>query len=161
MYVRDKRSPVPKNEAVSRVMSANRPKNSKPELHLRKALWHTGLKGYRLHYKIKLPSCPRRGGTRNLRDGVVAAVRPDISFVSKKLAIFVHGCFWHRCPKCDYKLPKNNTEFWQAKFDRNVARDQQKVKDLEALGWKVTTVWECDLKNDLSVTISAIQEALI
>jgi DNA mismatch endonuclease (patch repair protein) len=94
MYVRDKRSPVPKNEAVSRVMSANRPKNSKPELQFRKALWHTGLKGYRLHYKIKLPSCQRRGGTRNLRDGVVAAVRPDISFVSNKLAIFVHGCFW-------------------------------------------------------------------
>jgi DNA mismatch endonuclease, patch repair protein len=94
MYVRDKRSPVPKNEAASRVMSANRPKNSKPELHLRKALWHTGLKGYRLHYKIKLPFCPRRGGTHNLRDGVVTAVRPDISYVGKKLAIFVHGCFW-------------------------------------------------------------------
>ena len=56
-------------------MSANRAKNSKPELQLRKALWHAGLKGYRLHYK-RLPG------------------RPDISFVSKKLAIFVHGCFW-------------------------------------------------------------------
>ena len=55
-------------------MSANRPKNSKPELHLRKALWQAGLKGYRLHYK-RVPG------------------RPDISFVSKKLAIFVHGCF--------------------------------------------------------------------
>ncbi len=97
MYVRDKRSPVPKNEAVSRVMSANRAKNTKPELTLRKALWHAGARGYRLHFRIKLPSCLRRGGTRSLRDGVVGAVRPDISFVSKKVAIFVNGCYWHRC----------------------------------------------------------------
>lgn len=82
MYSRDKRSPVPKNDTVSRVMSANRAKNSKPEVRLRKALWHAGLKGYRLHHK-RIPG------------------RPDISFVGKKLAIFVHGCFWHRCPKCD------------------------------------------------------------
>ncbi len=56
MYVRDKRSPIPKNEAVSRVMSANRAKNTKPELALRKALWQAGARGYRLHFKTKLPS---------------------------------------------------------------------------------------------------------
>ena len=123
-------------------MSANRAKNSKPELQLRKELWKAGMKGYRLHYK-RVPG------------------RPDISFVGKKLAIFVHGCFWHRCPKCDYKLPKNNTEFWQAKFDRNVARDQRKVNDLEALGWTVITVWECDLKKDLPAIVESIQKALI
>jgi DNA mismatch endonuclease (patch repair protein) len=78
MYVRDKRSPVPKNEAVSRVMSANRAKNTKPELLLRKALWQAGARGYRLHYK-RVPG------------------RPDISFVSKKVAIFVNGCYWRRC----------------------------------------------------------------
>jgi DNA mismatch endonuclease (patch repair protein) len=110
-------------------MSANRAKDSKPELLLRMLLWHSGLRGYRLHYK-KVPG------------------RPDISFVSKKLAIFVHGCFWHRCPKCAYTLPKTNSAFWQAKFDRNVARDQKKVKDLKHLGWKVATVWECDLASN-------------
>jgi DNA mismatch endonuclease (patch repair protein) len=72
MYIRDKRSPVPKNEAVSRVMSANRAKNTKPELQLRKALWHAGARGYRLHYK-------RVAGS------------PDIAFVSKKSTIFVNG----------------------------------------------------------------------
>lgn len=142
MYVRDKRSPRPKSDAVSRVMSANRAKDSKPELLLRKALWHAGLRGYRLHYS-RVPG------------------RPDISFVSKKLAIFVHGCFWHRCPKCAYKLPKNNRAFWKAKFDRNVARDQRKVDDLKALGWKVITVWECDLKKNLPAVVKTIKKAAL
>jgi len=141
MYVRDKRSPVPKSETVSRVMSANRAKDSKPELTLRKALWHAGLRGYRLHYK-RVPG------------------RPDISYVGKKLAIFVHGCFWHRCPTCNYTLPKNNTEFWQAKFDRNVARDQKKAEDLRNIGWTVITVWECEMKADLSVILRSIRKSL-
>ena len=97
MYIRDKRSPVPKSEAVSRLMSANRAKNSKPEVTLRKALYHAGLRGYRLHRRIPLSSPPYEGGVAALRRrGGSLAVRPDISFVSKKLAIFVHGCFWHR-----------------------------------------------------------------
>lgn len=77
MYVRDKRSPVPKSEATSRVMSANRGRDTGPELLLRRALRAAGHRGYRLHYK-KAPG------------------RPDISYVSRKIAIFVHGCFWHR-----------------------------------------------------------------
>ena len=122
-------------------MSANRPRDTKPELLLRKALWSHGLRGYRLHYK-KVPG------------------RPDISYVGKKLAIFVHGCFWHRCPKCDYKLPKTNMEFWKQKFERNVARDESKRQALESLGWTVITVWECDLKTNLESTIISIQKAL-
>ena len=141
MYIRDKRSPTPKSETVSRVMSANRAKNTKPELLLRKALWHAGLRGYRLHYK-KVPG------------------RPDISFVGKKLAIFVHGCFWHRCPKCDYQLPKTNHEFWQQKFARNVARDENKRHALEALGWTVLTVWECELGTDLENVVNTIKSRL-
>ena len=77
MYVRDKRSPVPKSEAASRVMSANRGRDTGPELRLRRALWAAGRRGYRLHYK-KAPG------------------RPDIAYPSRKIAIFVHGCFWHR-----------------------------------------------------------------
>jgi len=137
MYVRDKRSPVPKSEATSRVMSANRGRDTGPELKLRKALWSAGHRGYRLHFK-KAPG------------------RPDIAYVSKKIAIFVHGCFWHRCPKCDYPLPKNNTEFWKAKFDRNVARDARKKADLKRAGWKVITIWECDLKKRFAASIARI-----
>jgi len=122
-------------------MSANRAQNTKPELLLRQALWRSGHRGYRLHYK-KIPG------------------RPDITFVGKKVAIFVHGCFWHRCPKCAYTLPKNNSAFWQAKFDRNVERDAQKRRDLQRLGWKVITVWECDLKNRFQATFNKISKAL-
>lgn len=100
-YVRDKRSPKPKNENVSRVMSANKAKNSKPEMKLRKYLWNNGLKGYRLHPK-KIPG------------------RPDIAFISKKLAIFVNGCYWHRCPKCNYPLPKNNRESIRKRINTNL-----------------------------------------
>ena len=122
-------------------MSANRAKNSKPEVALRKALWHAGHRGYRLHYK-RIPG------------------RPDISFVSRKLAIFVHGCFWHRCPKCAYTLPKTNRKFWKAKFDRNVIRDQRKVIDLQAIGWTVLTFWECDLASSLSPAVRKIKNTL-
>src|SRR5687768_13013552 len=103
MYFRDKRSPVPKSEAVSRVMSANRAKNTSPELLLRKAIWQMGFRGYRLH-PANVPG------------------RPDIAFTTQKVAIFVMGCFWHRCPKCDYKLPKHNRKFWKQKFERNLER---------------------------------------
>jgi DNA mismatch endonuclease (patch repair protein) len=122
-------------------MSANRAKNTKPELLLRKALWQAGARGYRLHYK-RVPG------------------HPDISFVSKKVAIFVNGCYWHRCPKCNYVIPKTNSNFWRSKFENNVARDDRKRKELRRLGWKVLTVWECDLKNRFTTTLNKILRSL-
>ena len=77
MYVRDKRSPVPKSEAVSRVTSANKAKNTGPEIVLRKGLWQAGLRGYRLHRSLRIP----RPSSRD------QAVRPDIFFIGRKLAI--------------------------------------------------------------------------
>lgn len=126
-YIRDKRSPKPKNENVSRVMSANKAKNTKPEQTLRKMLWKEGLRGYRLNYK-KIPG------------------RPDIVFVSKKIAIFVHGCFWHRCPHCKLPSPKNNSAFWEDKFEKNIRRDKSKIDELVKSGWTVKVIWECEIK---------------
>jgi DNA mismatch endonuclease (patch repair protein) len=140
-YTRDKRSPKPKTEAVSRVMSANKAKNTTPEILFRKALWKAGLKGYRNNYKT-IPG------------------RPDIVFPKHKLAIFVHGCFWHRCPYCDLPLPKSNTAFWTEKFTKNQERDQRKKKDLEALEWKVIEVWECQLKNEISKSLNTIKKEI-
>ena len=140
-YIRDKRSPVPKNEHVSKVMSANKAKQTIPEITLRKALYKEGIKGYRLNYK-KIKG------------------RPDIVFVSKKTAIFVHGCFWHRCPKCNYPMPKTNSKFWREKFEKNVKRDSLKTEQLEALGWKVVTVWECEIKEDIDKVVASIKTAL-
>jgi len=136
-YVRDKRSPKPKNETVSRVMSANKAKNTLPEVIFRKKLWNAGMRGYRLNYK-KIPG------------------RPDIVFVSKKMAIFIHGCFWHRCPYCNLSNPKNNITFWKTKFEKNKQRDKKKTRELKHLGWIVLTIWECQIKKNISNQINKI-----
>lgn len=129
-YIRDGRAPMPESDITSKVMSANVGKNTKPELALRKALRSIGLPGYRLHWK-KAPG------------------RPDITYPRHKVAIFVHGCFWHRCPHCDLPLPKSHTDFWSKKFERNKERDKVKILALESDGWKVLVFWECEIKKDV------------
>ena len=140
-YYRDKRSPKPLNESTSKVMSANKAKNTKPEITLRKALWSEGHKGYRLNWK-KVPG------------------RPDIAYPGKKIAIFVNGCYWHRCPKCNLSLPKTNTRFWKEKFDKNVKRDKKKNDELLSLDWIVLVFWECDIKSDISNSIQKVKKVL-
>lgn len=115
------------SEATRRTMQANKSKNTKPELLVRRALREAGLSGYRLHWK----KC---------------AGRPDICYPGRKIAIFVNGCFWHRCPHCNLHEPKSNVEFWQAKFARNRARDARNYASLIEEGWTVLVVWECALK---------------
>lgn len=140
-YQRDSRSPVPKNQNVSQVMSANKAKDTKPELVLRRALCQEGIRGYRLNYK-----------------GVPG--KPDIAFVSKRIAVFVHGCFWHRCPHCNLQLPKHNSSFWQNKFNKNVERDRNKADELRTLGWRVLTIWECELNIKLEDKVNQIRKAI-
>ena len=126
------------SEATRHVMQANKSKNTKPELLVRRALRKAGLPGYRLHWK----KCPGR---------------PDICYPGRRVAIFVNGCFWHRCPHCNLPDPKSNKEFWQAKFARNRARDAQNHRDLVDRGWTVIVVWECALKKSrLQPTIDQI-----
>lgn len=137
-YIRDGRAPLPKSEATSRVMRSNKAKNTKPEIILRKALWNNDIKGYRLHWN-KVPG------------------KPDIAFPSKRLAVFVNGCFWHRCPTCNLSLPKSNTEFWVKKFDKNIYRDKAKMEQLESIGWTSLTIWECGIKDDLDGCINRIK----
>src|SRR5688500_5616988 len=108
-YIRDGRAPIPKDERTSALMSRIRGKNTGPENALRSAMRAIGLTGYRLHYKN-------------------APGRPDIAFVNRKIAIFVHGCFWHGCPYCRPVRPKSNNSFWNQKLDRNIARDKQKLR---------------------------------
>lgn len=134
-------SPPATYAATTKAMKANRGKGTKPELILRKALWHEGARGYRLNWKG-------------------APGRPDICFPGRRLAIFVHGCFWHRCPRCHLGLPKSNTDFWKRKFELNVARDQKKERLLIDEGWKVMTVWECELKEELVKTVAKVLRQL-
>lgn len=103
-------------------------KNTKPELEVRRLLHGMGFR-FRLHRK-DLPGCP------------------DLVLPKWHTAVFVHGCFWHGCTRCDKGLrkPKTNSEFWERKINSNVERDLRVGKLLADMGWKVTTVWECDLK---------------
>ena len=117
----------PASEAISRSMRSNKAKDTKPEITVRKMLWAAGFRGYRLHRK-DIPG------------------KPDIAFIGKKVAIFVNGCFWHRCPHCKLGLPKHNRKFWLAKFNRNQERDRENLTKLRKLGWKVITLWECRLR---------------
>jgi|SRR5579871_5581645 len=126
IYLRDGRSPKPALESTSRVMRANRSRDTGPELLLRSALTAMGVRGYRLHS----PSLPGR---------------PDLSFGRAGLAVFVNGCFWHRCPHCKKGLPKTHTDYWKAKFSANVQRDARKAQILRRRGWRVLVVWECEV----------------
>jgi DNA mismatch endonuclease (patch repair protein) len=133
--------PRAKNNNISKVMRSNKAKNTRPELTVRKALRVNGLRGYRLHPK-KVPG------------------RPDICFIGKRVAIFVNGCFWHRCPHCKLPLPKTNREFWRRKFLRNIERDRLKEKRLIDDGWTVLTFWECQIKRDTKSILEKIMTYL-
>lgn len=110
-------------------MSHNRAKNTGPELLLRRAIWRLGFR-YRVNDK-HLPGSP------------------DIVLPKYHTVIFVHGCFWHGHKDCkNATTPKTNTEFWKAKITRNQERDQEVWRKLEAKGWYVLIVWECELKKD-------------
>jgi DNA mismatch endonuclease, patch repair protein len=135
-YIRDKRSPTPRSSVSSKVMSAIKAKNTKPEVNFRKALREAGMTGYRIHWKVE--------------------GRPDVAYPGKRIAIFIHGCYWHRCPICQLPTPQTNTPFWQEKFTKNVERDFRKNKTLEEKGWTVLTFWECQIKNDVSSLVEVV-----
>jgi len=134
-------NPPASSPATRRTMQANRGKHTKPELELRRLLRDAGFPGYRLHWK-KAPG------------------HPDIAYPGRKVAIFVNGCFWHRCPHCNPSTPKSNAEFWEAKFAANRERDARKTADLEKAGWTVITVWECDISRPAALAGSALIDAL-
>jgi DNA mismatch endonuclease, patch repair protein len=141
LYLRDGRAPLPLRESTSRVMSANRAKNTGPEKSLRRGLSRAGVRGYRLHPR-SIPG------------------RPDVIFPSSRVAIFVNGCFWHSCPKCNLPAPRSHSAFWRAKFQRNRERDAAKTAQLKATGWTVLTLWECEIVADSDRAARRVQSLL-
>jgi DNA mismatch endonuclease (patch repair protein) len=125
-------------EQRSHCMSHIRGRNTKPEVVIRKRLWAKGLR-YRLH--SDLPG------------------RPDIVFPGKKVAVFVDGCFWHRCPD-HYQAPSNNSNFWKKKISGNVAHDVVVNHKLEEVGWRVLRFWEHEVRSDLERVVSMIVQAV-
>lgn len=125
------------------MMSHIRSVNTKPEVALRRALWR---RGFRYHVNFKgLP------GT------------PDIVLPRYRTVVFVHGCFWHGHKGCkDYVVPKTNTDFWVKKLARNQERDQEVWRNLEAKGWFVIIVWECELpKTKFADTVERVANEII
>jgi DNA mismatch endonuclease (patch repair protein) len=110
----------------SRLMARIRGKDTKPEMVVRRYLHAAGLR-FRLHRR-ELPG------------------RPDIVFPGRRAVVFVHGCFWHGCPACidGQRRVKSNTQYWIDKVLYNQERDTRNRETLQALGWKVIVVWECE-----------------
>ena len=122
-------------------MSRIRGADTRPELQLRSLLHGAGYR-FRLH-DPKLPG------------------RPDMILKKYRAVIFVHGCYWHRHPDCpNTTTPGTRTKFWQAKFDDTVERDKRKAAELRGHGWRVITVWECELEKDPQGVLDGIRAVL-
>jgi DNA mismatch endonuclease (patch repair protein) len=119
----------------SAMMAQVKGKNTAPELRVRRLAHAMGLR-FRLHRK-DLPG------------------KPDLVFPRHKLAVFVHGCFWHRHDGCRRATtPSTRPEFWQAKFAANRERDARQIQALESSGWRVLVLWECGLKDEEALRAS-------
>lgn len=88
--------------------------------------------------------------------------KPDVVLPKYKTVIFVHGCFWHRHNGCKYATtPKTNTDFWMEKFRKNVENDELHTKQLQEMGWRVITIWECELKDSFEETMRRVESILL
>lgn len=122
-------------------MSRIRGKDTQPEKRLRSILHRAGYR-FRLHS----PNLPGR---------------PDIVLPKHHAVIFVHGCYWHRHPDCPKAtMPSTRPEFWKAKFEATVERDRRKAEELESMGWRVITVWECELEKEPEAVIDRVHRQL-
>lgn len=120
---------------MSRVKGAD----TSPEMLLRSALWHQGLR-YRLKYKVP-------------------AGRPDLVFPGPKVAVTVDGCFWHGCPE-HYSRPKSREDFWAEKLAANTERDSRLTLRLESVGWTMVRIWEHEILRDTDRVVRIIREAI-
>lgn len=120
----------------SRMMSGIRATDTKPEISIRKELFSRGFR-YRLHVK-KLPG------------------KPDLVLPKYHAVIFVHGCFWHGHQCSLFKWPKSNSEFWKKKITGNHKRDQKRISQLQAEGWKVLTIWECSFRGKYQIGLETV-----
>ena len=95
--------------------------------------------------ELKLIGLLQNSGITGWRRNSTLPGRPDVVFPQRRLAIFVDGCFWHRCPRCQM-IPTSNSGYWSMKFEMNTARDKQVTRDLRRKGWLVMRIWEHSLK---------------
>lgn len=120
-------------------MSQIKSKDTKPELCLRKILLLSKIKNFRTNY--------------------VLPGKPDLVFAKNKLAIFIDGCFWHKCPKCFVK-PATRSKFWEEKIKKNVSRDKEINKTIRGLGWKILRFWEHEINMNPGKVVKKIAKKL-
>lgn len=133
----DVHSPATRSFNMSRI----RGKNTVPELALRSLLHRAGYR-FRLH-RDNLPG------------------RPDIVLPGSKVAVYVHGCYWHRHMGCRYNtMPSSNVDFWRSKFERTVERDRENIEAITSAGWRPVIVWECELRASPDAALSRIGDAI-
>jgi DNA mismatch endonuclease (patch repair protein) len=120
-------------------MSRIRAKNTGPEVRFRKLLFANGIRGYRIHYKL--------------------TGKPDIVFTKRKIAIFIDGCFWHKCPVC-FQEPETRKEFWMKKIQSNIERDKKVNEKLREDGWTVIRIWEHEIRKNPFQVLEKIRDVL-
>jgi DNA mismatch endonuclease, patch repair protein len=130
--------PTPTSDVTRRKMQANRRRDTEPERLLRSELHRRGRR-YRTDLRFQAQD---------------RYVRPDIVFTRSRVAVFVDGCFWHRCPK-HASDPRSNIEFWQSKFDANLRRDRADDAALQRAGWTVVRVWAHEEAGDAADRVEA------
>jgi len=114
-------------------MQSNKSSGTKPELTMARALRKRVIES-------KLPG------------------RPDFVYPKARVAVFVHGCWWHRCPICDLAQPRTHAEYWKRKLARNVERDKLNKLELESMGWKVVEIWEHEVKKNAASAARGIRD---
>jgi len=132
--------PPPSSAVTHRVMVSNRGRDTKLELEFRRAVRHAGMRGYRTNYRID-------------------RTRVDIAFPARRVAILVHGCFWHHCPQCNLPLPKTHRGFWAKKFALNQSRDEKVRRNLRAGGWTLLEFWEHEIRENLARCVRRVESA--
>ena len=118
-------------------MSRVRTQDTTPEMYVRRRVWRAGFR-----YRLAVKSLPGR---------------PDLVFPRYRTAVFVHGCFWHGHDCRKGRRPSSNRDFWNRKLDGNIARDCSSQSRLEADGWRVSVIWECELEQGTSALISELR----
>ena len=121
----------------SRIMAAVKPTGTRTEIRLARILWQNNLRGYRKHWPVQ--------------------GKPDFVWPKVKVALFVDGCFWHGCPRCN-RRSKSNVKFWRSKIISNRRRDARVARKLRNDGWSVLRVWECKIAEER--TLSRIMRAV-
>ena len=135
------KSPPASTPAVLASMRGNRSEATKPENAMAGWLGVHGLTGY-------VTNCKDLPGS------------PDFAFLETRVAVLVHGCFWHRCPHCHPHMPVSNEAYWAAKFERNRARDRRVKSALRLMGWSPGVVWECKLKRRPAAQLRRVRKAV-